>query len=114
MNCRSLPLVLLSILALATTFAAGLVAQRMLLPEARADSVVAISTIYVPPGGLLFQSRDGKPIARLSRDEAGGVFELYDNRQQVAKRVHSMPPASANAYVIDDVDRGIVALDPGF
>src|SRR3977135_3408142 len=114
MNCRSLPLVPSSILALATAFAAGLVSQRLLLPEGRADSVVAISTIYVPPSGLVFQSGDGRPIARLSRDAAGGVFELYDNRQQVARRVHSMPPANANAHMIDDVDPGTVALDPGF
>jgi hypothetical protein len=86
----------------------------LLFPEARADSVVATSTIYVPPSGLVFQSRDGRPIARLSRDAAGGVFELYDNRQQVARRVYSMPPANANAYAIDSIDPGIVALDPGF
>jgi hypothetical protein len=51
---------------------------------------------------------DGKAIARLSRDARGGVFELFDDRQQVAARVSAgaigpgRPPREA--YVLDEDD----------
>lgn len=55
--------------------------------DARAQSQSSVSTVLVPPGGLVFRSPEGRTIARLSRDESGGVIELYDNDEQVVSRL---------------------------
>ncbi len=106
---------LFSVLALVSAFLAGVASQRWLLRDARADSMMSTSTIYVPSSGLVFESLDGKPIARLSRDAQGGVFELYDGRQQVMRRIPSMATASTNIDVSNDgFPFRNVARQPGF
>jgi hypothetical protein len=68
--------------------------------EARAQSV-AMSTIYVPAGGLVFRAADGTPLARLSRGPHGGSFELFDERGQE----HAAPKGGFKPYRPDDGDR---------
>ena len=93
-------------LVLLTTFAAGAATQRGLIGQARAAAVSSTPTIYVPAEGLVFRSPDGTPIARISRDARGGVIEIYDDHQRVAR---SVPEAAAVEATHDDVAR-----DPGF
>ncbi|HEX3344095.1 MAG TPA: hypothetical protein VHS09_05950 [Polyangiaceae bacterium] len=74
--------------------------------EAQAQSA-GISTLYVPAGGLVFRAMDGHPLARISEDAHGGAFELYDDRREVAARLHpSRTPALAqqNPYTLDERD----------
>jgi hypothetical protein len=60
-------------------FAAGVASGTWLTPrEAHAQSFT--SSIQVPPDGLTFRSTEGRPIARLSYDARGGVFEVLDYR----------------------------------
>lgn len=74
--------------ALAVAFALGVASQHLAVREARAQTLPALTaTFYVPGDGLMFKTLDGRPLARLSRDASGGVFELYDDRGQVAQRV---------------------------
>jgi len=82
--------------------------------EANAQSA-GISTIYVPPGGLVFRAMDGKPLARISQDAHGGALELYDDRREVATRLHgSRTPvlAQQNPYTLDDRDPWTVSAPP--
>jgi hypothetical protein len=60
--------------------------------DARAQSHSSVSTVFVPPDGLIFRSPDGRAIARLARDESGGVIELYDNDEQVTSRLTARQP----------------------
>jgi hypothetical protein len=101
---------LLIVLAFGATFVAGAASQRWLLGEARADSVSSTSTIYVPSNGLVFRTLDGKPIARISHDARGGVFELYDEQQQPMRRA----PASGTSFTTSGAGSTQVARDPGF
>ncbi len=74
-----------------------------------------ISSLYVPPGGLVFRAMDGKPLARISQDSHGGALELYDDRREVSARFHgSRTPALAqqNPYTLDDRDPWTVAAPP--
>jgi hypothetical protein len=78
--------------------------------EARAQSA-GISTLYVPPGGLVFRSMDGKPLARISQDaHGGGALEVFDERREVAVRVdgqrdgHAPVLAHENPYTLDERD----------
>lgn len=82
--------------------------------EANAQSA-GISTLYVPPGGLVFRAMDGKPLARISQDSHGGALELYDDRREVSTRLQSSRnPALAqqNPYTVDDRDPWTVASPP--
>jgi len=87
--------------------------------EANAQSA-GISTLYVPPGGLVFRAMDGKPLARISQDAHGGALELYDDRREVAARFQgSRTPvlAQQNPYTVDDRDPWTVAApaeQPGY
>ena len=102
-------------LALVAAFAAGVLSQRIRLPEAHADTVSSTATVYVPPDGLVFRTLDGTPIARISRDSHGGVFEVYDDQQRPARRSPSsvVPPATLGTTLATDVGLTI-ARDPGF
>jgi hypothetical protein len=74
-----------------------------------------ISTIYVPPGGLVFRGMDGKPLARISEDSRGGTLELYDDRREVSTRLQSSrtpPLAQQNPYTLDDRDPWTVPAAP--
>jgi hypothetical protein len=88
-----------------------------------------MATVYVPASGLVFSTLDGKAIARLSRDEHGGVLELYDDRQEPTARFssgalangHTRRAAQKNPFLIDDEDPWVTperprstASDPGF
>jgi hypothetical protein len=82
--------------------------------EANAQSA-GISTLYVPPGGLVFRAMDGKPLARISQDSHGGALELYDDRREVATRLQGprMPVlAQQNPYTLDDRDPWTVSAPP--
>jgi len=61
--------------------------------EARAEAGATISTVYVPPDGVVFRTLDGHPVARLSRAAAGGVLELYDIEDQPTGRYGAAAPA---------------------
>jgi hypothetical protein len=84
--------------------------QRLLLREARADSASSTSTLYVPPSGLVFRALDGTPIARISRDAHGGIFEVYDDRQQPIHRIS----ASQTPTVGAEDTRAAIARDQVF
>jgi hypothetical protein len=74
--------------ALALAFGMGVASQHLGVREAHAQPAPAMAaTVYVPGDGLMFKTADGRPLARLSRDASGGVFELYDDRGLVAQRV---------------------------
>jgi hypothetical protein len=95
-------------LTLATAFLAGMVAEHLGQSEAHAQSAQSTSTIYVPPGGLVFRTLDGKPIARIGRDAHGNSIELYDSDHETASRVLTSDtavadekPVSASPYVLD-------------
>ena len=104
------PRALVAVLALAAAFAAGALSQHLGSREAHAQSGTP-AAITVPADGLVFRSPDGRPIARLSRDMRGGVFELYDDRQEVVTRLGNTVRAVAaakelhpNPYVVDEED----------
>lgn len=106
-------------LALAASFGAGVASQHLSAREAHAQAGVPAS-ITVPPEGLVFRSPDGRPLARLSRDAHGGVFELFDDHQEIATRVpnvvHAIPAAKElhpNPYVLDEDDPFASAAPPG-
>lgn len=77
--------------SLASVFLFGMAAGHLTQREAHAQSL-STSTIYVPPGGLVFRAPDGAPLARLSRDAHGGTFELFDDRQEVSVRAPRVTP----------------------
>ena len=79
----------LALAALAATFAAGVAASQLWVREARAQTTPFAATIYVPSDGLAFRTFDGRVVARLSHDAHGGVFELYDEREQPVTRVRA-------------------------
>jgi hypothetical protein len=72
-------------LSVFAAFAAG-VASEHFGREAHADSMTGVSTLYVPPGGLVFKATDGTPLARIGRDAHGGTLELYDEHGEIAGR----------------------------
>jgi hypothetical protein len=85
--------------------------------EAKAQSA-GISTLYVPAGGLVFRSMDGKPLARISEDSHGGALELFDDRREVSARFQgSRTPvlAQQNPYTLEERDPfSGPAPSPGF
>jgi hypothetical protein len=115
MGRRSLPVrsPLLAFLFVAT-FAAGALSQRLLLREAHADPTASTATLYVPPDGLVFRTLDGTPVARISRDAHGGVFELYDDQQRPVRRVPAGAPAMTATTAIASGTGATLARDPGF
>lgn len=84
--------------------------------EAQAQSA-GISTLYVPAGGLVFRSVDGKPLARISEDSHGGALELYDDRREVSLRMQGRNAAPVlaheNPYTLDDRDPWTVSAPSG-
>jgi hypothetical protein len=60
--------------------------------DARAQPAASVSTVYVPPEGMVFRTLDGHPIARMTRDANGAVFELYDGDDQPMTRLGANPP----------------------
>lgn len=115
------PRALVAVLALAAAFAAGALSQHLGSREAHAQAGLP-TAITVPAEGLVFRSPDGHPIARLSRDMHGGVFELYDDRQEVVTRLgNTVRPVAAakelhpNPYVVDEADPfASTSPGPGF
>ncbi|HXX66513.1 MAG TPA: hypothetical protein VEK07_05005 [Polyangiaceae bacterium] len=69
--------------------------------DARAEPASSGSTVYVPSGGLVFRTLDGRPILRLSREAAGGVLELYDDEEQVTSRITAVTPSIPKARSAD-------------
>ena len=101
---RAMPRPLFLLLVGCAAFVAG-VAYDHLGREARAEAPSA-STVYVPPGGLVFRSLDGAPLMRVTRDANGGVLEMYDNHRLVATRLgagHLGTPELARENPYDDV-----------
>lgn len=92
---------LLWTLSICAAFAAG-VASEHLGREAHADSMTGVSTLYVPPGGLVFKATDGTPLARIGRDAHGGTLELYDERGEIAGRRPPRGSRTAPALVRDN------------
>jgi hypothetical protein len=83
--------------------------------EAKAQSA-GISTLYVPAGGLVFRSMDGKPLARISEDSHGGALELFDDRREVSARFQgSRTPvlAQQNPYTLEERDPFSVSVPVG-
>ncbi len=88
--------------------------------DANAQSA-GISTLYVPSGGLVFRSMDGKPLARIAQDARGGTFELFDDRREVSARFQGGPRtpvlAQQNPYTLEERDPwtvGAPAAQPGY
>jgi len=80
-------------------FAGGLVSSKLLEREAKAQSAPFAATVYVPADGLAFRTFDGRVVARLSYGAHGGVFELYDDREQpvTSPRPDATPAAAVPA-----------------
>jgi hypothetical protein len=76
-------------LAVAASFAAGLLASQLWVRDAHAQAAPFAATIYVPSDGLAFRTFDGRVIARLSYDAHGGVFALYDEHEQPVANVRA-------------------------
>ena len=79
----------LPLAAAATTFAfaVGLLLSRALVRDAHAQASPFSATVYVPSDGIAFRAFDGRIVARLSYDAHGGVFDLYDEREQPVTRL---------------------------
>jgi hypothetical protein len=73
---------LLSVLAVAVTFAAGFASSRLLERNAQAQGSPLSSTVYIPSDGLVFRTFDGRVAAKLLYGPHGGVFEVFDEREQ--------------------------------
>jgi hypothetical protein len=69
-------------LAIAVTFAAGFASSRLLERNAQAQASPLSSTVYIPSDGLVFRTFDGRVAAKLLYGPHGGVFEVYDEREQ--------------------------------
>jgi len=89
-------------------FLAGVVSHHLWPRDAHAQAMLSVSTIYVPPDGLVFRSLDGKPIAKLSRTGRGALFELYDDAQETSARSShgaiGTPRPSREPYILDEDD----------
>jgi hypothetical protein len=109
---------LLGCVTVCAAFAGG-VAFEHFGRDANAQSA-GISTLYVPPGGLVFRGMDGRPLARISQDAHGGALELYDERREVAARLQGGPHTPVLAqqnpytspYSLEDRDPWTVAAPP--
>jgi hypothetical protein len=101
-----LVLVLLWTLSLCGAFVGGIAFEHS-GREAQAQSP-GVSTLFVPAGGLVFRTLDGKPIARISETGKGGNFELFDSHQDVGLHLQPGRPAAAlvqdNPYSVDERD----------
>jgi len=73
-------------IGIGVAFLAGVVSHHLWPRDAHAQAMLSVSTIYVPPDGLVFRSLDGKPIAKLSRTGRGALFELCDDAQENSAR----------------------------
>jgi hypothetical protein len=108
MGRTSIPRKLVLPTAIGAAFVAGLGSHHVWPREAHAQAIVSLSTIYVPPDGLVFRALDGKPIAKLSRDGHGALFELYDDARESSARFSrgligaARPPREP--YIVDDDD----------
>jgi hypothetical protein len=103
---------LLAALVTVSGFAGGIVAGRV--SSAKADARPTTAFINVPSEGLYFRGPDGKIIARLAGESGGGVFELYNDKEQPASRMKAgdvkatpvivpVPPAVRRYPLMDDV-----------
>jgi hypothetical protein len=79
----------LAVPAILSAFLCGLLASRLLVPEAHAQSSSLASTIYVPSDGLAFRTFDGHVIAKLSHDARGGVLEIFDEHERPSAAIRS-------------------------
>jgi hypothetical protein len=84
-----LPIAITALVATFAAFSAGVAASQLWEHEAHAQTNPFAATIYVPSDGLAFRTFDGRVVARLSHDAHGGVFELYDEREQPVTRVRA-------------------------
>jgi hypothetical protein len=105
----------LLILAVVAAFLGGLVSSRLFERDAYAQKPAFSSTFYVPRDGLAFRTLEGRVIAKLSYDERGGTFELYDGlgRPSTSFRAGSPPstkPAMSEVHVPVDTH----TLDLGY
>lgn len=61
--------------------------------DAHAQGLSSVSTVYVPPDGIVFRTLDGRMLARISRDATGGgAFEVYDSEELVTSRLAAGAP----------------------
>jgi hypothetical protein len=103
--------------ALFGAFLCGLLASRLLVPEAHAQSSALASTIYVPSDGLVFRTFDGHVIAKLSHDSRGGVLELFDEHEHPSAAIRSDglgSPTTAATPAAASPDTRPVRKDLGF
>ena len=112
---RLLPRPLVLVLTACVAFVSG-VAYEHFGHDAQAQAG-GPTTLYVPPGGLVFRSVDGAPLARISKDARGGVFEVYDERHEVASRLAAPTGrrpqlVDDNPYASNDADFGALASRP--
>jgi hypothetical protein len=70
-------------------FALGALSSQFFVRDARAQALPFAATVYVPSDGIAFRSFDGHVVARLSYDAHGGIFDVYNEREQVAARLRA-------------------------
>jgi hypothetical protein len=108
MGRTSIPRKLVLPTAIGAAFIVGVGSHHVWPRDAHAQAILSLSTIYVPSEGLVFRALDGKPIAKLSRDGHGALFELYDDARETPARssrgVTDVGRPPREPYVLDEVD----------
>jgi hypothetical protein len=106
--------------AILSAFLCGVLASRVFVPEAHAQSSSLASTIYVPSDGLVFRTFDGHVIAKLSHDPHGGVLEIFDEHERPTAAIRSDglgAPRTAAATPLPapaDATKSVFRQDLGF
>jgi hypothetical protein len=92
----------------------GFAGARFTPHDAHAQSLALGSNFYVPADGIVFRNFQGKVVARLAHDSHGGIFELYDENEQVRARVRpeSNAPAAAPTPSRTPIPLDIIDTDP--
>jgi hypothetical protein len=75
--------------AVTVAFALGALSSQFFVRDARAQALPFAATIYVPSDGIAFRSFDGHVVARLSYDTHGGIFDVYNEREQPGARLRA-------------------------
>jgi hypothetical protein len=86
------------LLVVAVAFLTGVTCSQLFVRDAHAQASPLASTIYVPSDGIAFRSFGGHVVARLSYDAHGGIFELYDEREQITSRFRGEPSGRNPAF----------------
>jgi hypothetical protein len=96
-------------LALVAGMVGGIVSSRVLRTSAKEVSVSDDSEIIVPPQGLTFKTKDGKPVAKLIslKDDRGGRNTLFIFNETGSRAVELNAFSSGgDVSVYDNRDRG--------